>query len=76
MTLTDTKARVGRGGGGRGAAHRDKAMGFDLVDPEALLQHRAGAVKQLLQLAQGERPHLSGTHTTYTHTPRTRSQNV
>lgn len=39
------------------ATHSDVAVRFDLVDPEALLHHRACPVQQLLQLAQGERSH-------------------
>ena len=39
------------------ATHSDVAVRFDLVDPKALLHHRACPVQQLLQLAQGERSH-------------------
>lgn len=38
----------------------DVAVRFDLVDPEAILQHSASPAEQLLQLTQGERPNQVG----------------
>lgn len=38
--------------------HCDKAVRFDLVNPEALFHHCARSVQQLFELAQSERSNL------------------
>lgn len=35
----------------RNQTYGDVAVGFDFIDPEAVLHHRTGPIQQLLQLA-------------------------